>query len=195
MLTRAPPKTIGGLACWHKSVFHLVSVEQLTLYLMTFQVFSVSSLVSGGPPFPLTPSCVESLDTWNSWRVTSSYFHSKQPLQRHSLLLLHLWTVASFQGHHLRALLIIWQVFSKINYSQLLGCNYAGWRDSVYLLQRHFQAQFSTYQDVNAEESSLLMHWSQLGGRNEQLTLANALWFPGRWLKLNARLKSLRAIF
>lgn len=136
-------------------IFHLVTTEQPTLYLMTFQVSSLSSLVSGETYIPFNSfMCGElwHVESWNSWRATSSYFHSKQPSQKLLLPLLRLRTVASFQGHHLRALLIIWQVFSKINYSQLRGCNYAGWRDSVNLLQLHFQAQFSTYQDVNGEE-------------------------------------------
>lgn len=86
-----------------------------------------------------------------------SYFHSKQPLQKHLRPLPPLRTVASFQGHHLRALLIIWQVFSKINYCQLPGCNYAGRWDSVNLLRLSFQAQFSTYQD--AKESQRFSKW------------------------------------
>lgn len=149
-----PPEAMDLLR-WRKSISLLVSTEQLTLYPMTFRVLSLSSLVSGEAYIPFNSfMCGEPwhVESRNSWRATSSYFHSKQPLQKLSLPLLRLRTVASFQGHHLRALLIIWQVFSKINYSQLRGCNYAGWRDSVNLLQLHFQAQFSTYQDVNREE-------------------------------------------
>lgn len=140
------------LVRWQKSS---ISRERLTLYLMTFQVSSPSPLVSGETYIPFNSfMCGEPwhVESWNSWRATSSYFHSKQAPLKLSLPLLRLWTVASFQGHHLRALLIIWQVFSKINYDQLRSCNYAGWRDSVNLLQLHFQAQFSTYQDVNGEE-------------------------------------------
>ena len=164
------PKTTRLLVCWQKSIFHTASTEQLTLYLMTFHVFGVSSLVSGEACFAFNSFMCRKpwhVESRNSWRATSSYFHSKQPLRRLSLPLPRVWTVASFQGHHLKALLIIWQVFSKINYSQLRGCNYAGWRDSINLCQLHFQAQFSTYQDVNEEE--------RLSD-----TLSN-VWIPVKW--------------
>lgn len=116
-----------------------------SLYTRWHLEFGVGALwFSGETCIPINSLCGEPwhVDSWNSWRVTSSYFHCKQPLLMLLLPLLCLQTVASFQGHRLRALLIIWQVFSKINYSRLGGCNYEGWRDCINFCQHHFQTTF-----------------------------------------------------
>lgn len=136
--------------------------------LMTFRLSGPSLLVAWETHTPFNFfMCGElwHVESQDSRSATPSYFHRKQPLRQLGLPLLHPPTVASFQGHHLRALLIIWQVFSKINYGQLLSCNYLGWRGSEKTFSSTIsRAQFSTYRDVNefACLAVVLMHGSQL---------------------------------
>lgn len=115
----------------------------VSLNLMTFRLSGQASWLPERPTLPFNSfMCGElwHVESQDSRSATPSYFHRKQTLRQLGLPLLHPLTVASFQDHHLRALLIIWQVFSKINYGQLLSCNCLERRGSIKkLLQHHSQ--------------------------------------------------------
>lgn len=60
-------------------------------------------------------------------------------------------TTAGFELHHLRALLIIWQVFSEINWGNAWGQRLCVAKSSINQLKLHFHPSFSTYQTVEGK--------------------------------------------